>query len=152
MARRKDKQPSLIREQIDNMRQVMREELRGDPLPGQPSRPPLEMSRKADIQNMRESSRLIQPDDQVLLDSLGRLEEQKILIALREFPQSYRIIKDTDEVGKHQAIAAGFALWTPRDMFEYVHLPENQRRILASFKRVFSEGVFEWEKWRTDAV
>lgn len=140
MARRdrKRKPPLFMQEQKAEMKEMLKAEQESNPLP--------DPTRKRDVQELRESVRMIQPDERELLDSLLRLEQAGIVIAVRDKPPAFRVI--TNEAERGLALAAGLSLWTPRDMFEYIHLPLDQRLKLASFKRIFQEAVFDWEKFK----
>jgi hypothetical protein len=128
MARKRDKnlnQRSLIRDQQETVREALRD------------------IKREDADRLREAPRDRQPDEAVLLEGLSRLEQSGLMFAFHEKKRTMRIL--TNPADEQQAIALGFSVWSPRDMFEYVHLPADQREKLRSFKRVFAIGGFEWK-------
>lgn len=138
---RKDRQPSKIREQLAEMKEALRAEKRNDPLPVL-----ADMIRKRELVELDQCERIPQSDDSELIASLQRLEETGRQIAIREHPRTFRIIESETERGI--ALVQGFSLWAPRDMFEYIHLPPDQREKLRRFKKVFVDAAFDWGKYR----
>lgn len=74
---------------------------------------------------------------------MKRLDEAFRLFGVKEDPPTLRII-GYDSVQIQSAVQQGFQIWSPRDMFEYVHLSAELRLKLRQFKRVFSTGGFDW--------
>lgn len=123
------------------MRDALLAEKRNDPLPAL-----AEVIRKRELKELDEAERIPQQDDAELIASLRRLEESGLQIAIREHPQTFRIIENESQRGI--ALAQGFSIWAPRDMFEYIHLPADQREKLRRFKKVFADAAFDWGKYR----
>lgn len=136
--KRQDRQPSLIRQQIADMKEALAAENRKDPLPAPVCR--------QDMADIDSAEKLPQADDAELVASLNRLERSGLQIAIREHPATFRIIENESQRGI--ALAQGFSIWAPRDMFEYIHLPPDQREKLRRFKKVFVEASFNWGKYR----
>ena len=136
--KRKDRQPSFIQQQISEMREAMAAEKRNDPLP-------VTVSRQDPI-SIGEAETISKADDAELVASMRRLEKHGYSVAVREHPQTYRIIENETQRGI--ALTQGFSVWNPRDMLEYVHLSPDQREKLRRFKKVFPDAGFDWGKYR----
>ncbi len=73
-----------------------------------------------------------------LIESLQRLERAALAIAVFN-DGSFRVI----HAGAYgQPASEHFTVWSPMDMFFYVLLPPEERRIFLSFKKL--GGTMEW--------
>lgn len=128
---RRPRQTSFVQKAVSHMRDALVENKR-------------EMTTRKTAEEIRKAPKDALSDEVELMASMERLEAVGLMFAFHESRRVSRILQS--EAEKHLAIADGFTLWSPRDMFEYVHLPEKNRSQLRAFKRIFSAGGFEWEK------
>jgi hypothetical protein len=83
-----------------------------------------------------------QPNIDQLSESMRRLELSNILVAVLN-DGDMRIVQSDREA--QRTLSGGFTVYTPRDMYMYVHLSARERRMLHDFKKRFG-GTVEWSE------
>ena len=80
-------------------------------------------------------------DSDALSESMRRLESAGICIAIWEDGSMRVLVNESDTL---KAIENSATVYSPADLYHYVHLQPRERRLLHQFKRMFG-GTTEWE-------